>query len=500
MKKAPDLRAPFTGIVLATLMVAGCGDDGDACEGAACGTGGAGGTGGTGGSGGAGTSVECLPENISGAIPADCGIFVDARVEDVGEGTQVAPYATLDDAVRASNGAPIYVCTSGAQFTEAIQISEAMDLFGGFDCDTWEATGDKVEWTAEPDEIPLRILGTATVVRIEGFAIRAADAIEAGGSSIAMLVSEALVDVRNVELEAGDGAAGEVGLTPPGPAEGGASGDPSTIIPPLGGVKECGPIDVSGGNGGGGGSLSPGYGSPGQDGLPQPFSNGGQDGLGGNGEDAVDECADGHNGAPGLPGLPGPGAAGLGTLSIDGYAGPSGQPGQSAGGPGQGGGGGGGLAGNVQNPGSPGGGGGSGGCGGDVGQGGQAGGSSFALVSVDASVSVVDSTLITAAGGAGGDGSPGQEGGDGGNAGVDASPTTCDGGQGGKGGRGGAAGGGLGGHSVAIAFAGEVPSDSGVTFEVGVAGPGGEGGNGGDQNMGGAGDPGRSKDTLNLSE
>ncbi|HVK66398.1 MAG TPA: PE-PGRS family protein, partial [Polyangium sp.] len=52
----------------------------------------------------------------------------------------------------------------------------------------------------------------------------------------------------------------------------------------------------------------------------------------------------------------------------------------------------------------------------------------------------------------------------------------CNGGSGGKGGDGGHGGGGRGGHSIGIAYVGHAPPATGVSFEVGLEGPGGEGG------------------------
>ena len=68
----------------------------------------------------------------------------------------------------------------------------------------------------------------------------------------------------------------------------------------------------------------------------------------------------------------------------------------------------------------------------------------------------------------------------------------------GKGGRGGSGGGGLGGHSLGIAFVGEVPMQIEVSIEYGTAGDGGIGGDG-DASPGAKGQPGSACKTLDFA-
>jgi len=485
-----------------------CSNNADDCELTLCssdstggqsGTGGGatGGGGGTGNTGGFGTTTECLPENVMGGIAAECGIFVDADASD-GDGTQASPYSTIGEAVAASSGEPIYVCASGAGHAEAVVIDASMDLFGGFSCTSWEVRDDKVAWTAAAGEIPLHISGEDTELRVEGFAIVAIDADAPGGSSIAMLVRNATVEISAVDLTAGRGAAGGQGATPAGTGTVGApgvNGSPSSAG--NGGQRTCGTATVSGGKGGF--PELPFLTGSGAPGMPQPMGTAPVDGLGGIGSASPNPCATGHDGAAGTSGTAGPGATGVGALSASGYGGPSGAAGSAEGKPGQGGGGGGSDTTNALG----GGGGGSGGCGGALGEGGTAGGSSIALALVDAVVRLNGVGLTASSGGAGGVGSAGQVGGAGGakgggvcNGNLCAAGLSCGGGTGGSGGRGGAGGGGLGGHSAGILYGGEAPTETDVTVTLGTAGAGGLGGDGGAGNQGGAGAVGQASERL----
>src|SRR5690606_9411918 len=115
---------------------------------------------------------------------------------------------------------------------------------GGLDCAGWiHRDAGRTAWTAEADAIPLRVTGAGTTARVEGFAIEAADAVAPGGSSIAVLVHEATVDLARAELTAGDGAAGAAGVQAP------AADDAEDGVQGLPGCD--GSVGVVGGGGGG---------------------------------------------------------------------------------------------------------------------------------------------------------------------------------------------------------------------------------------------------------
>ena len=166
--------------------------------------------------------------------------------------------------------------------------------------------------------------------------------------------------------------------------------------------------------------------------------------------------------------------------------------------------------------GGAGGGGGAGGCGASKAHGGWQGGASFALLLVDSSVSIEDSSIVSGVGGdggTGGDGKPGGKGGAGhaGEAGG-VCPGICNchgknGGPGGNGGTGGASGGGAGGNggpSIGIAkVAGSSVTTTQTIFYKGTSGARGGGGSGGEPAVpkackGAPGNPGKVADTYSF--
>jgi len=476
---------------------------------------GGGGTGGDGGGGG-GTPGECVPSEAAGPIAPTCGLFVSADMgsDEAGDGSQASPYATIGKGLEEAGGGAVYACV--ADYDEAVTVSDAVDLFGGLSCLDWSYTTELTRLNGPADTIAMVVQNTATGTRVFDFAMMAADAEIAGGSSIAVLVDQAAVEFDRCDMTAGNGADGALGATPD---SGGLAGEPGGD-----GIDGCGDANMHatsapatktcpnggttrGGRGGFGDVDTAGSGLDGisDPAVSSPAANGGKGQTGAGGPNA---CADGTVGADGASGEVGSGATGVGLVDGSGYTGVAGGAGVSAGSPAQGGGGGGGTQGQhscttLTMAGASGGNGGSGGCGGAAGQGGGAGGSSIALVSVaEATVSLTSCTLTAAAGGLGGQGSGGEEGGNGGGpgdgGGSNDTNNACDGGWGGAGGRGGAAGGGLGGHSVGIAHTGTAPTQDDVTITVGSAGDGGLGGDGGTGNQGDDGDDGEAQEVLSF--
>ncbi|WP_438043113.1 hypothetical protein [Sorangium sp. So ce128] len=240
---------------------------------------------------------------------------------------------------------------------------------------------------------------------VEGFAIRAANATQAGGSSIGVVVADVEAALAQVEVTAGDGKDGARGTTPSeapvagASAEAGSASDAcvadNAVLGGAGAVTSCEDGETAGGSGGPGGitATDEGNGQVGTDGGPVPEENPFGDGLGGVGQtdlsDPNGRCRPGNDGRDGTGGPAGAGGTGA-TLALKGLSGGDGAPG-STGGRGQGGGGGGGAKAGlfcqvgpdtVDGVGASGGGGGAGGCGGKGGGGGQAGGSSVGIVSL----------------------------------------------------------------------------------------------------------------------
>jgi len=435
-----------------------------------------------------GTPPGCVPNENVDVVADTCGVFVSSSLgDDANVGSKDKPVKTLGAALTLAKGKPVYACGEG--FAETVTIGENATLYGALDCaNGWAyAAEKKTLLTADPDAIPLTVTTATTSAEVLDFAITAADAKQAGGSSIAVLAAQAAVSFSRCDVTAGNGKAGVAGAPYMSAAGAGVDGKPGAdacaASKSFGGdavTNMCGGGNSISGSGGIGDAAAGGSGSPG---APLSAMNGGA------GEIAM-ACTAGTAGDPGTAGTSGTGATGLGTLSATGYAGVSGgdgTPGVVA----QGGGGGGGAKGETSasicpagmGGGASGGSGASGGCGGAAGKGGAAGGASIAVVSLDATLTFASVTLKTGNGGAGGDGGNGQLGGAGGvngGAGGKGNGTLkpgCAGGPGGKGGNGGKGGGGTGGHAIGIAATGKAPSMAGVLFAKGMPGTGGKGDN-----------------------
>jgi hypothetical protein len=429
----------------------------------------------------AGCDTNASPSQEPCVVDDAYGVFVALQGDDANDGTRAAPVSSLGRAIELADAGPgrIYACAQSFAGMDLV-MPAGVSLYGGFDCEAdWAWTGVPSVLTAEA--IGLRVLGAGDSA-IEDFEIDVATSSRSGGSTIGLLVHEAVVDLARVALRAGDAAPGDDGVAARGDATGGPDGKPGIIgqcvlnanefVDTVAVTNRACP-ETSGGAGGNGGIGDGTPGDAGGDGTPAPLG-----GPGGDGQSAS-SCNPGEPGDAGAPGSDGEGAAGPGAIGPNGYAGQSGIEGD-AGTPGGGGGGGGGNEGYFSmaciTRGQSGGGGGAGGCGGTGAQGGSAGGSSIALVVVDATIGLADVLLHSRAGGVGGDGGAAQAGGDGGEGGTG---FACAGGDGAAGGRGGHGGGGAGGHSLGIAFVGAEPViGSGVSFELGTAGGGGAGGGG----------------------
>ena len=429
--------------------------------------------------------AACDPDALStdAAIDPMCGVFVSPGANG-GDGSRGAPYGSLATALmNDASQRPIYVCATPSGVNEAVTLTGAIDLYGGFDCTSWKKSGMKTPWTAPANSVPLRITNSGFKecdgAFVDGFAIKANDATGAdpmtrnGNSSIGAFVSGGFGTFVNVDIIAGNGADGIAGTKMPPRAKGADSdstfngqsglvcsaGAGPTGAPPA--TESCGGENVSGGKGGDGGQASGLKGGDGQGMVNTVVPGFGDGGLG---QPSISmNCHDGTAGADGLDGTVVGGGTTLGTLDANGFEGANGEDGKDGESGGGGGGGGGGI-GNGQGScgpgvaGSGGGGGGAGGCGGKGGAGGGAGGASIALASFGANVALKNVTLQAKQGGKGADGGDGQQGGTGGSPGPGACVATacCSGGAGGKGGSGTGGGGGKGGSSFGIAFHGDM--------------------------------------------
>jgi hypothetical protein len=459
------------------------------------GTGGTGGTpatgggageaggGGEGGLGGAGAGTpQCdptkTPSEDTCVITEDYGVFVSGAGDDIdGNGSRSRPYATLAKAISKakSSGKRLYACADGGSYAETLDLGatvSGLELYGGFACDGWTYSTNAKSRIAGGTPLGLHI-ENVTALHLEDFQIEAADATDAGGSSVGVfVVSSTDVVFRRVNVSAGKGKDGSDGTLDtftyqPQSALNGNS--ESTTTPGTGGAeKACacqGTLMSIGGTGGppASGGLGGGKGLP-NNGAGQPGSPDNNDcGNGGSG----------HNGAAAPSAAAGPGATTLGTLSSSGWLPADGGDG-AQGAPGQGGGGG--ASFNLL---GHGGGGGCGGCGGNGANGGHGGGASIALLVVDSTIDIASSTLTSSNAGSGGSGRAGQPGQqEAGAGGVAVSNlNSCTGGAGGFGADGGASGGGAGGISVGILWSGDTaPVQNDLTFSHGTRGTKGVGG------------------------
>jgi uncharacterized membrane protein YgcG len=507
--------AMASGLLMAAMAVhsAGCNHDPEDCnETLTCMSsgGGAGAGGGDAGLGDGSALLNCDPTvdgvGMKSTVAAACGLCVsssrgyDSDDPNVADGTPDHPYATISYALGKLNANQSYIYACNEKFDDIVSLSQSVTLQGGLDCyHEWEYTTTPTALTADADAIPLTVASMVTGVQIRDFAITAAAAMKSGGSSIAVVVADsANVTFARCDLTAGvaaDGDPGSDGEGSPPPAEGGGPGSNAGTMPPLtggaGGTNICSGVTLIAGGHGGDGGMPPN--GPGGEGTGGPNLE--NDGAG---QQMDGVCGEGSPGLPGKDGAPGGKASGLGNVDVNGYHGISlptmdgadGTSGES------GGGGGGSMAGSSATiHGAGGGGGGAGGCGGLAGRRGQPGGSSIALISLNATVILDESSHLTSGkGGNGGNGGSGQflqgggQGGDGGSSSATVG-SACAGGKGGDGGNGGNGAGGDGGHSFGTIATGMIsPKFSAMNVAFGANGQASVGGNGdADMNGGDAG-------------
>ncbi|WP_437953842.1 hypothetical protein WME98_26440 [Sorangium sp. So ce296] len=444
------------------------------------------------------TPPDCVPSAGGDAVDDACGVFVATGGDNASDGAKDAPVKTLAAALALAeqNGTRrVYVCAE--TFKEVVEVKSGVTIYGGLDCTAgWSFSPEARSAIEGPaDEIGLTLAEGASGAKVRSFAVRAASATVAGGSSIGVAVADVEAKLSQVDVIAGDGMDGAKGETPAeapqaGAPAGAVSNACDLVFGGEAGVTTCEDGETRGGPGGRGGSpgIDEGNGQRGEDGAPLPEENPNNRGLGGIGQtDAAGECEAGENGKSGDPGVAGD--AGTATvLTLDGITGGDGDDGTN-GKKGQGGGGGGGAkaglfcpagASTVEGPGASGGGGGAGGCGGKGGGGGKAGGSSIGILSLGTKLVLIDVTVAVGKAGKGGDGADGQNGANGG-AGASGGTASekppsipgCDGGRGGRGGAGGPGAGGRGGHAVGIAYAATPSEAPAVQFTPGTAGNGG---------------------------
>lgn len=402
--------------------------------------------------------AAACPPTADGVFVASRALDGDSGTEDggrIGDGSRERPFATLSEAL-ATSAPRIFVCKG--TYSEALTLTGAVAIHGGYDCASWQVGGGVTLLTAPANTIPVRIEAGAGVVRLHDVSIHAADATglasgPIGASSVAVLTAWSQdVALFRCTVSAGAGAAGGTGAdgaTPERPQA--SSGNRGRTCACEGGTSSTGGDGTRSGDASTAGSSLPA--------VAQPAVNGGSNATGGT------PCTVGREGAS-ATGSEEPAAleTRTGSLNASGWIGVlAGSGGHGF--PGQGGGGGGATS-------DPGGAGGCGGCGGTGGSGGGAGGSSLALVSANSSLRLHDTSLASGAGGNGGTGGKGGSGTMGG-LGEDTSTANigCGGGLGGEGSAGAGGNGGAAGLAVCVAYTGSPPQIDGAVVPAASSHP-----------------------------
>lgn len=453
-----------------TALVMACGVGND-CDFGLCAGSPVGGDGGDGGEAdGPMINPDCdltkSPKDSPACVDDGAGVFVSPAGTADAAGTKNDPLSSITAAISkavSSKRPRVYICDG--KYTEAIKLTSAVSIYGGFDC-TWTHTGVRPK-IAPPKGPAIEISRIADEVSVQDVdATGLADAAVKGASAVgALLIGSKRVVLKSVAISAGrgqDGAEGTTTANYAGTAPASAGSDASGAG--GGPEKTCSCVDGSksvGGHGADGNGTNTSDGSSVPPTTPVNFNGGGS---------APNTCAVGGVGAPGEPGGVGEPIAAPGIITATGWdasklggAGKSGAPGQGGGGGGA-----------KTMLGGAGGGGGCGGCGGGGGTAGGNGGASIAILSIDSTLSVDASALTSDSGGNGGPGGQGQAGQDGGGGGAS---LACAGGSGGIGAGGSGGPGGAGGDSFALAWAGpDRPSVTATELKPGEKGGGGDGG------------------------
>ncbi len=155
----------------------------------------------------------CSP-NEGMVVGPTCGVFVDPNAPSGGDGSKMKPFDTLAEAAMdiPASASAIYVCGKNT-FTASITLRAGVSIYGGFNCASWSysASNPHAELLGTAD-VPALTIVTAGTETFDSFDIQAADAIQPGGSSIAILVNGGELDLRRVQIVAGAAQTGAAGI------------------------------------------------------------------------------------------------------------------------------------------------------------------------------------------------------------------------------------------------------------------------------------------------
>ncbi|MBA3391410.1 MAG: hypothetical protein H0T89_02145, partial [Deltaproteobacteria bacterium] len=162
-------------------------------------------------------------QTCDGPMQLPCGaVYVAKSGNDSAAGTKAAPLKTIAVGIaKAGATGQKAVFVKYGIYAESITMSPGITVYGGFD-DAWERN----------PAVDTEIVGTSPTVRFEaitvptvldGVTVKSADATGVGESSYAVLVtSSQMIELRDVTVVAGIGAAGQDGSNGSNGASGGA--------------------------------------------------------------------------------------------------------------------------------------------------------------------------------------------------------------------------------------------------------------------------------------
>ncbi|MGK3996999.1 hypothetical protein [Sorangium sp. So ce1024] len=131
------------------------------------------------------------PERDTERDTDGCGVFASASAASAGSGTSEKPYASLQEAIDNAEGRTVCAC-AGTAFTEAVTLRAGIEVRGDYTCDAgWQPSpGTKSTIEGPPGRVALTLTEAASGAKVRGFEVRAAEATEPGGSSIAVAVAD----------------------------------------------------------------------------------------------------------------------------------------------------------------------------------------------------------------------------------------------------------------------------------------------------------------------
>ena len=115
---------------------------------------------------------------------AECGVFVSLQGSDSSSGTKEAPVRTISRAIEVARDGNGVVQVCAQEFSEPVVVPAGVTLKGGLNCNgAWEDIGAlaRTTVTAGPNVVPLRLLGSSGVTRVDSINVKAADATAPGG-------------------------------------------------------------------------------------------------------------------------------------------------------------------------------------------------------------------------------------------------------------------------------------------------------------------------------